>query len=142
MIDARGLLLKAGQRIGAAWIALLVRTLQSLQIATGQASQIVVRRTDLAQELSLTRPIPGFLWGKTTGGAISPRDAGTGEWRSGTVTLYIDKIDDDGNPYSTLGDEDEDSIECWNRSDQEIGNNKDVVMVEISGQAVALVWGC
>jgi hypothetical protein len=140
MIDTRALLLKAGQRIGANWIAMLVRALQSMQVTAGNASQIEVRQTELGQDISLSRPIPGILWGNTTEGPILPRD-GSGYWMSNVVTLYVDLIDEDGEPYSELGTED-DTVVVWNRTAQTIPGDKDVAIVEISGRLFALAWDC
>jgi hypothetical protein len=140
MIDARALLLKAGQRIGANWIAMLVRALQSMQVTAGNASQIEVRQTELGQDISLSRPIPGILWGNTTAGDILPRD-GSGYWGSNLVTLYVDKIDEDGLPYSELGGED-DVVEVWNRTTETVPGDMDIVIFEESGRLFALIWGC
>ena len=140
MISARDLLLKAGQRIGAAWIAALVRALQSLAVASGDESQIVVEYTEAAQILSLSRPIPAILWGNTTEGAILPRTV-DGYWVSNLVTLYVDKIDEDGLLYSELGGED-DQVLVYNRTSQTIPADKDVVIVEMSGQLFSLAWDC
>lgn len=140
MIDARTLLLKAGQRIGSSWMATLVKTLQSLGVHSDAESQVVVDRTDTGQFLSLSRPIPGFLWGKTTEGDILPRD-GSGYWGSNQVTLYVDRIDEDGIPYSELGGED-DIVVVFNRTTQTVPADKDVTIVEVSGQLFALLWDC
>jgi len=141
VISARDLLLKAGQRIGAAWIAALVRALRSLVVVTGEESQVVTEHTEAGQVLSLSRPIPAYLWGRTTEGAIPARD-GSGYWGVNDVTLYNDFIDEDGEPYSELGDAVEDLAEAWNRMAVEVPADKDVILVEISGRLFVVAVLC
>lgn len=141
MIDARTLLLKAGQRIGSSWMATLVKTLQSLGVHSDAESQVVVDRTDTGQFLSLSRPIPEYLWGRTTEGAIPARD-GSGYWGSNDITLYNDFIDEDGLAYSELGDDPDDVAECWNRMLVDVPADKDIIVVEVSGRLFVVAVLC
>jgi len=138
MINARELLLKAGQHIGAGWITTLVDTLRSLVIITGDQSQVVSSHTSSGQMLTLSRPIPALIWGRTTEGPIPARD-GSGYWGSETVSIYIDKTDSDGAPYSVL---DTDKCECFNRMATEVAEDKDIIMIEESGRLFVIGVDC
>jgi hypothetical protein len=116
---------------------LIFRELERWRKLTGQGP-LVVRHGD-SPTIELLQA-DDIVLVRTNHGPIPKRNATTGVWGSVTVTLYDESQNDDGDPRTVLGEDEE---VAFNKGPNDVPADKDVFCKRgLDGRLYALVAWC